>query len=78
MQIEEIKNYQNNIANSLRVIFNENQIQPEWPAIADIKGLYSPRIDIAVGPFATINGISLQYTIKCSKAIAVLLTDYVT
>jgi len=35
---------------------NPTPIKTEWRAITNIRGLYSPRIDVAVGPFSTIRG----------------------
>lgn len=32
------------------------QVETEWRAITNISGIYSPRIDIAVGPFSVVPG----------------------
>src|SRR5262245_1627208 len=38
---------------SLRSVFPEAEVCLEWPAMSGERGLYSPRLDLAVGPFAT-------------------------
>lgn len=52
--------YQNQIQNRLRLIYPNNPIETpirtEWTTITNIPGLYSPRLDIAVGPFSTVRG----------------------
>lgn len=47
-----IRAYQDEAAALLRGRL-EVDVLPEWAAMADERGLYSPRLDIAVGPFAT-------------------------
>jgi hypothetical protein len=49
--------YQKQIAQDLsRVYLPPTPIEVEWRAIANIRGLYSPRIDVAVGPFSVVRG----------------------
>ncbi len=49
--------YQNQVARLLRRIYPPpTPIKAEWRTIANIKGIYSPRIDIAVGPFSEVRG----------------------
>lgn len=53
-----INQFQNEIAASLRCLLPQSlaEIQIEWRAITNITGIYSPRINIAVGPFSVIRG----------------------
>ncbi|WP_139799034.1 hypothetical protein [Andreprevotia lacus] len=37
----------------LSLIFQPDEVEIEWAAMADERTLYSPRLDTAVGPFAT-------------------------
>ena len=49
--------YQNQIAQDLRRVYlPPTPIEVEWRTIANIRGLYSPRIDVAVGPFSVVRG----------------------
>lgn len=50
-----LKNYQNHIRDCLETVFPNTIVQTEWNAMRDERELniYSPRIDVAVGPFAT-------------------------
>ena len=62
--------YQNEITNLLTTYFSsivltpEPNVQKEWPAFPRDKR-YSPRIDIAVGPFAVENNYTLEYDRLC-------------
>lgn len=56
-------------------------IQTEWRAVKEIKGIYVPRVDIAVGPFATEQGVSMEYeydllTSKSTALLNLLLTHH--
>jgi hypothetical protein len=53
-----INQFQSEIAASLKLLFPQPlaEVQKEWRAITNITGIYSPRIDIAVGPFSIIRG----------------------
>jgi hypothetical protein len=53
--IEIIDNYQKMIANMLGKLYPSSPILTEWKSVFD-KGIYSPRVDIAVGPFAVPKG----------------------
>lgn len=45
--------YQSEIADLLRRVYPQpTPIKTEWRAITNLQGVYCPRIDIAVGPFA--------------------------
>jgi len=49
--------YQRQIAQLLELVYPPpTPIQTEWRTIDNIRGLYSPRIDVAVGPFSVIRG----------------------
>jgi hypothetical protein len=59
----EVALYQADLMNRLGQIFNEEQIEMEWSSMQDEYDLtlYSPRIDLAVGPFATNQSYGLIY-----------------
>lgn len=48
-----VKRYQKMVAARLSELFTGVSVQCEWAAMSDEANLYSPRLDIAVGPFAT-------------------------
>ena len=48
--------FQEEIKDHLLKIYPNTPIKKEWRSIENIRGLYSPRIDIAVGPFSTLRG----------------------
>lgn len=49
--------YQKQIAQDLsRIYLPPTPIEVEWRTIANIRGLYSPRIDVAIGPFSVVRG----------------------
>lgn len=51
--------YQNQVAQQLRHYYpNSVPIETEWRSVFESR-IYSPRVDIAVGPFATIHGEQL-------------------
>lgn len=51
----DITRYQDRLAEILRRIYPDIPIQKEWAAMSGEENLYSPRIDLAVGPFAVSN-----------------------
>lgn len=52
-----VAEFQSEMQNCLRRIYPEpTPIQTEWQAIQGNNNLYSPRIDIVVGPFSTTRG----------------------
>jgi hypothetical protein len=53
MATPELNDYQQELCVLLRAAIPEHPVQAEWAAMVDENGLYSPRLDIAVGPFAT-------------------------
>lgn len=65
ISIEEmtLKQYQNYIKDRLQYIFPNTEVKSEWNAMADERNLnlYSPRIDVAVGPFATHESLEQAY-----------------
>lgn len=52
---------QRSLAEGLRRRFGPTSVMPEWRALATEPGLYSPRVDIAVGPFATDRRFVREY-----------------
>jgi hypothetical protein len=52
----EVKQFQIDVATNISSIYREDQIVIEWRAIDNTTGIYSPRIDVAIGPFSTIRG----------------------
>lgn len=58
--LSDLKKYQISVAEMLQGIYIGTPIQTEWRAISDGRKIYSPRLDIAVGPFA----INQQYIDK--------------
>lgn len=52
--------FQQEIAEQLTLIYPQTPITREWRSIDKIRGLYSPRIDVAVGPFSTLRGGNLR------------------
>lgn len=49
--------YQDEMAKLLRQLYPPpTPVRTEWRALESIAGLYSPRIDIAVGPFSVVRG----------------------
>lgn len=52
--------FQREIAEQLPAIYPHTPIVREWRSIDNIRGLYSPRIDVAVGPFSTLRGGNLR------------------
>jgi hypothetical protein len=52
--------FQQEIAEQLSAIYPHTPIVREWRSIDNIRGLYSPRIDLAVGPFSTLRGGNLR------------------
>lgn len=53
MPYQKTNRYQKLLADNLRVVFPESEVKVEWTAMRSEEGLYSPRLDIAIGPFAT-------------------------
>jgi hypothetical protein len=52
--------FQQEIAEQLTLIYTQTPVAREWRSIDNIRGLYSPRIDVAVGPFSTLRGSNLR------------------
>jgi len=48
-----LREYQDVLVRKLSRVFREVPVQSEWATMTDESGLYSPRLDVAVGPFAT-------------------------
>jgi len=47
-----VEEYRQRVCIALARIYPMNRVTPEWISLRDEIGLYSPRLDIAVGPFA--------------------------
>jgi len=47
-----LRRFQRAMAKRLGRVYPGTDVETEWRAISTIKGLYSPRLDIAVGPFS--------------------------
>lgn len=50
------KHYQIRIQPLLEAIFSRVKVESEWIAFQQMRYQYSPRVDIAVGPFSTVSG----------------------
>ncbi|MBI5006203.1 MAG: hypothetical protein HZB95_03660 [Nitrosomonadales bacterium] len=50
-----MREYQTQLEEKLTAVFPALPVEIEWAAMTDERGLYSPRLDAAVGPFATNN-----------------------
>ena len=50
---ESVHQYQSRLKQSLSQIFQPELVKTEWAAMSDERDLYSPRLDAAIGPFAT-------------------------
>jgi hypothetical protein len=61
--------YQAAMAEMLGHVFPASAVQSEWRAIRNVRGVYSPRIDIAVGPFSTTQGVRFieEYDLMVEK-----------
>ena len=60
-QSSQVEEYRRIICHQLSRIYPAEQIIPEWVSMRDETGLYSPRLDIAVGPFATTRRFIEEY-----------------
>jgi hypothetical protein len=47
-----VKTFQKALASQLAVLFSGVPVEQEWAAMREENGVYSPRLDVAVGPFA--------------------------
>ena len=56
-----VKEYQAILVNKLSSIFTDLEIKKEWTADVSQYNLYSPRLDIAIGPFAINERMINQY-----------------
>ncbi|OKP85954.1 hypothetical protein A3842_07155 [Paenibacillus sp. P3E] len=50
-RLEHVPNFQEDLSRKLSIVFDSEFIKTEWSAELD-NGVYSPRLDLAVGPFA--------------------------
>jgi len=56
-----VKEYQNTLRGELSRIYPMIDVVTEWRSMKDELGIYSPRVDVAVGPFATQGTYIEQY-----------------
>ncbi|MFN7253338.1 MAG: hypothetical protein ACK4M9_21565 [Anaerobacillus sp.] len=58
-----LKIYQEYLKGKLEILFPNTAVRTEWDAMRDERALniYSPRVDVAVGPFATHQRHELDY-----------------
>lgn len=59
LESSSVTSFQRDTADRLRGIFAQDSVVVEWQAMRGEHGLYSPRVDIAVGPFAIGRGEQL-------------------
>ena len=57
----DVKNYQRLIKDKLSLVYPANDIETEWYSIKGKSDSYSPRVDAAVGPFATDGRYENEY-----------------
>lgn len=62
-RVNQLKEYQLELKSRLQYIFTGEEIEEEWRSMREEYALsiYSPRLDIAVGPFATREPLGLTY-----------------
>jgi len=56
-----VKEYQNMLCGELSRIYPAIEVVSEWSSMKNEMGIYSPRVDVAVGPFATQGTYIKQY-----------------
>ena len=56
-----VKEYQNILRDKLSHIYHTTEVVSEWRSMKDELGIYSPRVDVAVGPFATQGKYIMEY-----------------
>lgn len=65
--------FQTRLAARYRALMPDIPVRTEWAAMQDENGLYSPRLDIAVGPFATGDLVlSSEYDALADQNIALV------
>lgn len=57
---DHVPTFQQDLARYLSIVFDEEYIETEWSASID-REVYSPRLDLAVGPFALEESYVTQY-----------------
>ncbi|MBE0343827.1 hypothetical protein E4V51_27485, partial [Paenibacillus sp. 28ISP30-2] len=57
---DRVSAFQIELAEKLSIIFNSDHIVTEWSASIE-SGIYSPRLDLAIGPFAMDESLECQY-----------------
>ncbi|NTU49874.1 MAG: hypothetical protein HGA87_03120 [Desulfobulbaceae bacterium] len=56
-----VRGYQKQLKCKLIDVFPNEPVEIEWAAMRDEQGLYSPRLDAAIGPFATHDVYIAEY-----------------
>ena len=76
--ISPVKEYQYNLCEQLRRIYPSVEIVPEWISLSSEIGSYSPRIDVAIGPFAIERTFVDEYDLlmKRSQSFIEKLIEY--
>lgn len=59
--ISAVREYQASLREGLSRRFGDSEVAVEWRAMTDERGVYSPRLDAAVGPFAFRDRLGEQY-----------------
>jgi hypothetical protein len=57
MVIDVVSQFQKAIVPRLSAVLGGAEVRAEWRTMADRKGVYSPRLDLAVGPFAVAHEV---------------------
>ena len=73
----QVTEYQRTLKLSLDHIFNPDIVRVEWSAMRDEPRIYSPRLDLAVGPFATHRRYIEEYNNLSISHSALLRALYV-
>ncbi len=53
MSPDQVRSFQAQLADVLGDLFGPDQVAREWTSLRGEDGVYTPRLDVAVGPFAT-------------------------
>jgi hypothetical protein len=56
-----VTKYQSTLARGIERLFGELPVATEWAAMRGERAIYSPRLDVAVGPFATDDILASEY-----------------
>jgi len=72
-----VHEYQNLVTSGLKMIYPSVTVVTEWNSMREESGLYNPRLDIAVGPFATREPCAERYDdlMEISRKFVLSLLD---